>query len=153
MDSIAQCMVERASHEQELKMTLKRLIESQVQIQECTVQKVQSSVYKVQNQVLLNSHWTDNGLVGLFSIKTARTPRKRLPRESPGGLVQKDNDASRSDLLLSALWQRVTVELHTSFPEGVDSLWSWRRCPLLISGVSGTTMVKDVSMPMVTAKY
>ncbi|GJW72896.1 hypothetical protein Tco_0132266 [Tanacetum coccineum] len=44
MDSIAQCMVERASHEQELKMTLKRLIESKVQIQECTVQKVQSSV-------------------------------------------------------------------------------------------------------------
>ncbi|GJU61102.1 hypothetical protein Tco_1238868 [Tanacetum coccineum] len=44
MDSIAQCMVERASHEQELKMTLKRLNESQVQIQECTVQKVQSSV-------------------------------------------------------------------------------------------------------------
>ncbi|GJY25436.1 hypothetical protein Tco_0400162 [Tanacetum coccineum] len=37
-------MVERASHEQELKMTLKRLNESQVQIQECTVQKVQSSV-------------------------------------------------------------------------------------------------------------
>ncbi|GJW31409.1 hypothetical protein Tco_0051441 [Tanacetum coccineum] len=33
-----------ASHEQELKMTLKRLNESQVQIQECTVQKVQSSV-------------------------------------------------------------------------------------------------------------
>ncbi|GJT30667.1 hypothetical protein Tco_0910942 [Tanacetum coccineum] len=29
MDSIAQCMVERASHEQELKMTLKRLNESQ----------------------------------------------------------------------------------------------------------------------------
>ncbi|GJV44858.1 hypothetical protein Tco_1429394 [Tanacetum coccineum] len=44
IDSIAQCMVERASHEQELKMTLKRLNESQVQIQECTVQKVQSSV-------------------------------------------------------------------------------------------------------------
>ncbi|GKA08254.1 hypothetical protein Tco_0687585 [Tanacetum coccineum] len=44
MDSIAQCMVESVSHEQELKMTLKRLNESQVQIQECTVQKVQSSV-------------------------------------------------------------------------------------------------------------
>ncbi|GJR68760.1 hypothetical protein Tco_0014825, partial [Tanacetum coccineum] len=44
MDSIAQCVVERASHEQELKMTLKRLNESQVHNQECTVQKVQSSV-------------------------------------------------------------------------------------------------------------
>ncbi|GJS87812.1 hypothetical protein Tco_0770448 [Tanacetum coccineum] len=29
MDSIAHCMVERSSHEQELKMTLKRLNESQ----------------------------------------------------------------------------------------------------------------------------
>ncbi|GJY57769.1 hypothetical protein Tco_0457661 [Tanacetum coccineum] len=44
MNSIEQCIIERASHEQELKMTLKRLNESQVQIQECTVQKVQSSV-------------------------------------------------------------------------------------------------------------
>ncbi|GKA78651.1 hypothetical protein Tco_0785188 [Tanacetum coccineum] len=44
MNSIEQCIVKRASHEQELKMTLKRLNESQVQIQECTVQEVQSSV-------------------------------------------------------------------------------------------------------------
>ncbi|GJR08970.1 hypothetical protein Tco_0791622 [Tanacetum coccineum] len=44
MDSIAQCMVERASHEQELKMTLKKLSERQLQIQQCKVQKVQSSV-------------------------------------------------------------------------------------------------------------
>ncbi|GKE84745.1 hypothetical protein Tco_1558487 [Tanacetum coccineum] len=44
MDSIAQCMVERASHEQELKMTLKKLSERQLQIQQCKVQEVQSSV-------------------------------------------------------------------------------------------------------------
>ncbi|GKE15413.1 hypothetical protein Tco_1422990 [Tanacetum coccineum] len=44
MDSIAQCIVESTRHEQELQKRLKRLNESQVQIQECTVQKVQSSV-------------------------------------------------------------------------------------------------------------
>ncbi|GJT65802.1 integrase, catalytic region, zinc finger, CCHC-type containing protein [Tanacetum coccineum] len=44
MDSIAKCMVERASHEQELKMTLKKLSERQLQIQQCKVQEVQSSV-------------------------------------------------------------------------------------------------------------
>ncbi|GJS22415.1 hypothetical protein Tco_0451047 [Tanacetum coccineum] len=35
---------ERASHEQELKMTLKKLSERQLQIQQCKVQEVQSSV-------------------------------------------------------------------------------------------------------------
>ncbi|GJZ08544.1 hypothetical protein Tco_0542827 [Tanacetum coccineum] len=44
MDSIEQCIIERASHEQELKMTLKRLSERQLQIQQCKVQEVQSSV-------------------------------------------------------------------------------------------------------------
>ncbi|GJZ51507.1 hypothetical protein Tco_0606022 [Tanacetum coccineum] len=44
MDSIEQCISERASHEQELKMTLKKLSERQLQIQQCKVQEVQSSV-------------------------------------------------------------------------------------------------------------
>ncbi|GJX61241.1 hypothetical protein Tco_0294141 [Tanacetum coccineum] len=44
MDSIEQCIIERASHEQELKMTLKKLSERQLQIQQCKVQEVQSSV-------------------------------------------------------------------------------------------------------------
>ncbi|GJV09984.1 putative reverse transcriptase domain-containing protein [Tanacetum coccineum] len=44
MNSIEQCIVERASHEQELKMTLKQLSERQLQIQQCKVQEVQSSV-------------------------------------------------------------------------------------------------------------
>ncbi|GJT39543.1 hypothetical protein Tco_0939408 [Tanacetum coccineum] len=44
MNSIEQCIIERASHEQELKMTLKRLSERQMQIQQCKVQEVQSSV-------------------------------------------------------------------------------------------------------------
>ncbi|GJZ06231.1 hypothetical protein Tco_0540024 [Tanacetum coccineum] len=44
MNSIEQCIVERASHEQELKMTLKKLSERQLQIQKCKVQEVQSSV-------------------------------------------------------------------------------------------------------------
>ncbi|GJR98234.1 hypothetical protein Tco_0270408 [Tanacetum coccineum] len=44
MNSIEQCIVERASHEQELKMTLKKLSERQLQIQQCKVQEVQSSV-------------------------------------------------------------------------------------------------------------
>ncbi|GJR89799.1 hypothetical protein Tco_0213810 [Tanacetum coccineum] len=44
MNSIEQCIIERASHEQELKMTLKRLSERQLQIQQCKVQEVQSSV-------------------------------------------------------------------------------------------------------------
>ncbi|GJV50201.1 hypothetical protein Tco_1440413 [Tanacetum coccineum] len=39
-----QCIIERASHEQELKMTLKKLSERQLQIQQCKVQEVQSSV-------------------------------------------------------------------------------------------------------------
>ncbi|GJU27502.1 hypothetical protein Tco_1166123 [Tanacetum coccineum] len=38
------CIIERASHEQELKMTLKKLSERQLQIQQCKVQEVQSSV-------------------------------------------------------------------------------------------------------------
>ncbi|GJW97979.1 putative reverse transcriptase domain-containing protein [Tanacetum coccineum] len=44
MNSIEQCIIERASHEQELKITLKKLSERQLQIQQCKVQKVQSSV-------------------------------------------------------------------------------------------------------------
>ncbi|GKD75573.1 hypothetical protein Tco_1333855, partial [Tanacetum coccineum] len=44
MNSIEQCIVERASHEKELKMTLKKLSERQLQIQQCKVQEVQSSV-------------------------------------------------------------------------------------------------------------
>ncbi|GJU06192.1 hypothetical protein Tco_1122622 [Tanacetum coccineum] len=44
MNSIEQCIVERASHEQELKMTLKKLSERQLQIQQCKVQEVQSSI-------------------------------------------------------------------------------------------------------------
>ncbi|GJW56260.1 hypothetical protein Tco_0102991 [Tanacetum coccineum] len=44
MNSIEQCIIERASHEQELKMTLKKLSERQLQIQQCKVQEVQSSV-------------------------------------------------------------------------------------------------------------
>ncbi|GJW08603.1 hypothetical protein Tco_1571026 [Tanacetum coccineum] len=35
MNSIEQCIIERASHEQELKMTLKKLSERQLQIQQC----------------------------------------------------------------------------------------------------------------------
>ncbi|GJS87041.1 hypothetical protein Tco_0769677 [Tanacetum coccineum] len=45
MNSIEQCIIERASHEQELKMTLKKLSERQCQkISQCKVQEVQSSV-------------------------------------------------------------------------------------------------------------
>ncbi|GJU60329.1 retrovirus-related pol polyprotein from transposon TNT 1-94 [Tanacetum coccineum] len=44
MNSIEQCIKERASHEQELKMTLKKLSERQLQIPKCKVQEVQSSV-------------------------------------------------------------------------------------------------------------
>ncbi|GKF37751.1 hypothetical protein Tco_0114509 [Tanacetum coccineum] len=44
MNSIEKCIVERESYEQELKMTLKKLIERQLQIQQCKVQEVQSSV-------------------------------------------------------------------------------------------------------------
>ncbi|GKA94487.1 hypothetical protein Tco_0816525 [Tanacetum coccineum] len=44
MNSIEQCIVERASHEQELKITLKKLSERQLHIQQCKVQEVQSSV-------------------------------------------------------------------------------------------------------------
>ncbi|GJR45266.1 hypothetical protein Tco_1313369 [Tanacetum coccineum] len=44
MNSIEQCIIERASHEQELKMTLKKLSERQLQIQHDKVQEVQSSV-------------------------------------------------------------------------------------------------------------
>ncbi|GJR24847.1 hypothetical protein Tco_0973374 [Tanacetum coccineum] len=39
MNSIEQCIIERASHEQELKMTLKKLSERQLQIQQCKVQE------------------------------------------------------------------------------------------------------------------
>ncbi|GJW79968.1 hypothetical protein Tco_0143943 [Tanacetum coccineum] len=44
MNSIEQCIVERESHEQELKITLKNLSERQLQIQQCKVQESQSSV-------------------------------------------------------------------------------------------------------------
>ncbi|GKC91141.1 hypothetical protein Tco_1151790 [Tanacetum coccineum] len=43
MNSIEQCMVERASHEQELQNGLKRLNERKLQIQECKVQKLKAS--------------------------------------------------------------------------------------------------------------
>ncbi|GJZ69283.1 hypothetical protein Tco_0632833 [Tanacetum coccineum] len=43
IDSIEQCIVERACHEQELHNRLKRLNERKLQIQECMVQKVKAS--------------------------------------------------------------------------------------------------------------
>ncbi|GJW85841.1 hypothetical protein Tco_0158986 [Tanacetum coccineum] len=43
MDSIEQCIVERARHEQEIQNRLKRLNERKLQIQECIVQKVKAS--------------------------------------------------------------------------------------------------------------
>ncbi|GJX63677.1 retrovirus-related pol polyprotein from transposon TNT 1-94 [Tanacetum coccineum] len=43
MNSIEQCIVERAKHEQELQNELKRLNERKLQIQECKVQKVKES--------------------------------------------------------------------------------------------------------------
>ncbi|GJW23979.1 hypothetical protein Tco_0037790 [Tanacetum coccineum] len=39
MNSIEQCIIERASHEQELQITLKKLSERQLQIQKCKVQE------------------------------------------------------------------------------------------------------------------
>ncbi|GJR07507.1 hypothetical protein Tco_0790159 [Tanacetum coccineum] len=44
MDSIEQCIVERACHEQELQKRLKRFNERKLQIQECKVKEVKSSV-------------------------------------------------------------------------------------------------------------
>ncbi|GJS70789.1 hypothetical protein Tco_0703630 [Tanacetum coccineum] len=43
MESIKQCIVERARHEQEIHHRLKRLNERKLQIQECMVQKVKAS--------------------------------------------------------------------------------------------------------------
>ncbi|GKA46446.1 hypothetical protein Tco_0739329, partial [Tanacetum coccineum] len=43
MDSIEQCIVERARHEQELQNRFKRLNERKLQIQECKVQEVRAS--------------------------------------------------------------------------------------------------------------
>ncbi|GJX52221.1 hypothetical protein Tco_0280590 [Tanacetum coccineum] len=43
MDSIKQCIVERARHEQELQNRLKRLNERKLQIQECKIQEVNAS--------------------------------------------------------------------------------------------------------------
>ncbi|GJS62528.1 hypothetical protein Tco_0657312 [Tanacetum coccineum] len=43
IDSIEQCIVERARHEQEIHNRLKRLNERKLQIQECMVQKVKAS--------------------------------------------------------------------------------------------------------------
>ncbi|GJX69041.1 hypothetical protein Tco_0304768 [Tanacetum coccineum] len=44
MDSIEQCIVERARHEQELQNRLKRLSERKLQIQECKIQEVKASI-------------------------------------------------------------------------------------------------------------
>ncbi|GKB36335.1 hypothetical protein Tco_0881277 [Tanacetum coccineum] len=43
LESVEHCIIERASHEQELKMTLKKLSERQFQIQQCKVQEVQNN--------------------------------------------------------------------------------------------------------------
>ncbi|GJY92463.1 hypothetical protein Tco_0508245, partial [Tanacetum coccineum] len=43
MDSIEQCIVERARHEQELQNRLKRLNERKFQIQECKIQENHSN--------------------------------------------------------------------------------------------------------------
>ncbi|GJT83815.1 hypothetical protein Tco_1058157 [Tanacetum coccineum] len=44
MNYIEKCIIARASHEQELKITLKKFSERQLQNQQCKVQEVQSSV-------------------------------------------------------------------------------------------------------------
>ncbi|GJX48197.1 hypothetical protein Tco_0273387 [Tanacetum coccineum] len=61
MDSIEHCIIEKTliSHEQELKMTLKQLSERQLQIQQCKVQEVQSSV----------TSSGDEQAVGLYQMK------------------------------------------------------------------------------------
>ncbi|GJU82164.1 hypothetical protein Tco_1284529 [Tanacetum coccineum] len=50
MDSIQQCIVERARHEQELQKKLKRLSERKSQIQECTIQKVKATDANLEEQ-------------------------------------------------------------------------------------------------------
>ncbi|GJU23890.1 hypothetical protein Tco_1157232 [Tanacetum coccineum] len=75
MDSIEQCIIERASHEQELKMTLKKLSERQLQIQQCKVQEVQSSV----------TSSGDEKAVGLYQMK-------RLKRRNWKHITVQNND-------------------------------------------------------------
>ncbi|GKA08841.1 hypothetical protein Tco_0688172 [Tanacetum coccineum] len=58
MNTIEQCIIERSSHEQELKMTLKKLSERQLQIQQCKVQEVQS----LKSLTLAESSSTDTPL-------------------------------------------------------------------------------------------
>ncbi|GJT62757.1 hypothetical protein Tco_1006290 [Tanacetum coccineum] len=62
MNSIEQCIIERASHEQELKMTLKKLSERQLAGSTCRVQEVQSSVTSSGDETSRESSSTDTPL-------------------------------------------------------------------------------------------
>ncbi|GKB72064.1 reverse transcriptase domain-containing protein, partial [Tanacetum coccineum] len=57
MNSIEQCIIERSSHEQELKMTLKKLSEKTVQIQQC------KEVLPADQVLLLNTPWNSHCFV------------------------------------------------------------------------------------------
>ncbi|GJX94565.1 retrovirus-related pol polyprotein from transposon TNT 1-94, partial [Tanacetum coccineum] len=84
MNSIEQCIVERASHEQELKMTLKKLSERQLQIQQCKVQEVQSSVTSSGDE-------TSSGIVSDEEID-------KQELEAHYGFMQNDSEECKTNL-------------------------------------------------------
>ncbi|GJT58385.1 hypothetical protein Tco_1001918 [Tanacetum coccineum] len=63
MNSIEQCIIERASHEQELKMTLKKLSERQLQIQQCKeLESTLRFIAQIQEVLQQNQVTTDTPL-------------------------------------------------------------------------------------------
>ncbi|GKA99919.1 hypothetical protein Tco_0827913 [Tanacetum coccineum] len=80
MDSIEQCIVKRASHEQEIQNRLKRLNKRKLQIQECKVQKVKAtdaSLGDINFSGIVSDKGNDQGLENQGNTSRDESSRSR----------------------------------------------------------------------------
>ncbi|GJZ18631.1 hypothetical protein Tco_0554754 [Tanacetum coccineum] len=120
MDSIEQCIIERASHEQELKMTLKKLSERQLQIQQCKVQEVQSSVTSSGDE-------TSSGIVSDEEID-----KQKLEAHSSYMAKIQEVSPDESSSTDTPLEQTTTVHEKTTSPRSLVLSIRWQqRCSIL----------------------
>ncbi|GJR80641.1 hypothetical protein Tco_0151426 [Tanacetum coccineum] len=149
MNSIEQCIIERASHEQELKMTLKKLSERQLQIQQCKVQEVQSSVTSSGDE-------TSSGIVSDEEIEKKKLEahygfmakiQEVLPAESssidtPLEQVQNHDESNVYD----------NVRRHSEQPESINDTYVLKRDDSNVTPDSSNICANDNQIDQNTAE-
>ncbi|GJX84677.1 hypothetical protein Tco_0335451 [Tanacetum coccineum] len=99
INSIEQCIIERAKHEQELQNGLKRLNERKLQIQECKVQKVKAS----------NASLGDNDCSRIVSDKENDQVEKADSNVTPDSPDMCDNEIQTEHNVIECDDERVTL--------------------------------------------